>query len=176
VWPNIRTSQPGFTWDPQSNAYAKYSDPKSSPSRVDRVLLKSSRWLPRQIFLIGCAYIDLLCTRHLSNLDIVSTPALPTAQSISSGNATPPADQTGAPTTVTSNPDSPATISSKPGYSNSLLEQNAKTSSNSAMEAIQTMATTVASMVEPDASNSNEIYPSNHYGLLVHLSHFTPHC
>jgi exonuclease III len=36
VWRSLRGTQPGYTWDPINNAYARASDPKSRPSRIDR--------------------------------------------------------------------------------------------------------------------------------------------
>lgn len=51
----------GFTWDPVTNWYARYSDSNSRPSRIDRVLLRSSVMLPREIHLVGCPGPDYLC-------------------------------------------------------------------------------------------------------------------
>lgn len=36
VWRTMRADKPGYTWDPINNKYAKVSDPKSRPSRIDR--------------------------------------------------------------------------------------------------------------------------------------------
>ncbi len=47
VWPALNPENLGHTWDPDSNAYARASDPQSRPSRIDRVLVKSVHWLPR---------------------------------------------------------------------------------------------------------------------------------
>jgi len=109
VWPSLKPHLPGFTWDPVSNAYARFSDPKSNPSRIDRIFVKSPQWLPRSISLIGCT-ADLLCTRHVANADITAT---------------------------------------------ALLQQQ-------------------EGHLRDDMSHLQ--YPSNHYGLLVHLSRFVPHC
>lgn len=54
VWKRLHPDQTGFTWDPQRNAYAKESDPQSSPSRIDRVYAKSDFWNPSKIEKVGC--------------------------------------------------------------------------------------------------------------------------
>jgi len=41
AWLALRPTQPGFTWDPIHNAYARQSDPKSRPSRIDRMFVRS---------------------------------------------------------------------------------------------------------------------------------------
>lgn len=51
----------GYTWDPRSNWYARYSDVNSRPSRIDRVFLRSTVMLPREIHLVGCPGPDYLC-------------------------------------------------------------------------------------------------------------------
>jgi endonuclease/exonuclease/phosphatase family metal-dependent hydrolase len=42
VWRVLRPRQPGFTWDPINNSYARNSDPNSRQSRIDRVFVSSS--------------------------------------------------------------------------------------------------------------------------------------
>jgi len=61
VWPALEPRKSGFTWDPSTNEYAKESDPSSSPSRIDRIYIKSTKWLPRFIKLVGCSNSDILC-------------------------------------------------------------------------------------------------------------------
>lgn len=63
VWPQLRDAakEPGFTWDPDTNPYAKLSDPNSRPSRIDRVFIKSTQWLARTIKLVGCRATDVTC-------------------------------------------------------------------------------------------------------------------
>jgi len=51
----------GFTWDPRTNWYARYSDVNSRPSRIDRVFVRSTVMLPREINLVGCPGPDYLC-------------------------------------------------------------------------------------------------------------------
>jgi len=41
VWLKLRPDRPGFTWDPIHNAYARASDPRSRPSRIDRMFVSS---------------------------------------------------------------------------------------------------------------------------------------
>jgi len=110
LWPALRPHQAGFTWDPISNPYARFSDSKSNPSRIDRVLVKSSQWLARSINLVGCG-TDTLCERHASNADAMTT---------------------------------------------ALLQQDSETRVH-----------------DEDAYMH---YPSNHFGILVNLSRFKPHC
>jgi endonuclease/exonuclease/phosphatase family metal-dependent hydrolase len=61
VWPALNPDNLGHTWDPDTNRYARSSDPTSRPSRIDRVLVKSVHWLPRYMKLVGCSSADLLC-------------------------------------------------------------------------------------------------------------------
>lgn len=42
AWLELRPTQPGFTWDPIHNSYARQSDPKSRPSRIDRLFVRSN--------------------------------------------------------------------------------------------------------------------------------------
>ncbi len=51
----------GFTWDPRTNWYARYSDVNSRPSRIDRIFLRSTIMLPREVNLVGCPGPDYLC-------------------------------------------------------------------------------------------------------------------
>jgi len=41
VWMRLRPDRPGFTWDPIHNSYARSSDPRSRPSRIDRMFVSS---------------------------------------------------------------------------------------------------------------------------------------
>lgn len=71
IWTRLHTSDGssvtrgpnkfGFTWDPVTNWYARYSDPNSRPSRIDRIFLRSTVMLPREIHLVGCSAPDYLC-------------------------------------------------------------------------------------------------------------------
>eukprot|EP00462_Mataza_sp_D1_P006029 CAMPEP_0175125434 /NCGR_PEP_ID=MMETSP0087-20121206/3313_1 /TAXON_ID=136419 /ORGANISM="Unknown Unknown, Strain D1" /LENGTH=652 /DNA_ID=CAMNT_0016407269 /DNA_START=52 /DNA_END=2010 /DNA_ORIENTATION=+ len=63
VWSALQDeTDPGFTWDPASNAYALSVDPQSSPSRIDRMLVSSTRLKPIAISLVGCGGGDLMCS------------------------------------------------------------------------------------------------------------------
>jgi len=61
VWPALNPDLAGKTWDPDTNPYARASDPTSLPSRIDRLFVKSTQWLPRSIKLVGCSSADPLC-------------------------------------------------------------------------------------------------------------------
>lgn len=54
VWKRLHPDQTGYTWDPERNAYAKESDPRSLPSRIDRVYARSDFWNPSTIEKVGC--------------------------------------------------------------------------------------------------------------------------
>lgn len=68
IWPLLKeehqSNDPGFTWDPLRNYYAKTSDPHSSSSRIDRVFLKSQAWMARSIDVVGCSANDVLCVGY----------------------------------------------------------------------------------------------------------------
>ncbi len=51
----------GYTWDPASNWYARYSDSTSQPTRIDRIFFRSTIMKPREIVLVGCPGPDYLC-------------------------------------------------------------------------------------------------------------------
>jgi len=68
VYPNL-TESPGFTWNPLVNEYAYQSDPKSQPSRIDKIFIRSTEWMTRTIALIGCSKNDLLCQQSLPSFN-----------------------------------------------------------------------------------------------------------
>jgi endonuclease/exonuclease/phosphatase family metal-dependent hydrolase len=51
----------GYTWDPATNWYARYSDSTSQPTRVDRIFYRSTVMKPREIVIVGCPGPDYLC-------------------------------------------------------------------------------------------------------------------
>jgi len=53
TWSRLNPGQDGHTWNPMSNTYAKQADPKSQPSRIDRIFLKSTNLLPMSIDMVG---------------------------------------------------------------------------------------------------------------------------
>ena len=54
VWSELRPRQPGFTWDPMNNKYARASDPKSRPSRIDRIMVRSASQRLSKVEKVGC--------------------------------------------------------------------------------------------------------------------------
>jgi len=64
----------GFTWDPRSNWYARYSDVNSRPSRIDRIFLRSTIMMPREIHLVGCPGPDYLCQDPPPNPNVEKIP------------------------------------------------------------------------------------------------------
>lgn len=69
-------NQEGFTWDPQTNWYAHYSDTNSRPSRIDRIFVRSPFLLPRTVWLVGCPGPDFLCTEK-NDVDEVKPAMIP---------------------------------------------------------------------------------------------------
>jgi len=53
IWLQLRPTQPGFTWDPIHNSYARQSDPKSRASRIDRMFVRSDYAQPLKISKVG---------------------------------------------------------------------------------------------------------------------------
>jgi len=62
----------GYTWDPATNWYAKYSDTNSRPSRVDRTYIRSPYLLPRSIWLVGCPGPDYLCVEKTDDTKVTA--------------------------------------------------------------------------------------------------------
>lgn len=150
VWPALNPENLGQTWDPDTNAYARASDPQSRASRIDRVLVKSVHWLPRYMKLVGCSSDDLLCASLFANpLPPTRPHALP--QPLSQPHASTEANSP--PLTALAKP-APAPAPRKAATGPVLLE--------------------LATDAEADAQYA--VIPSNHYGLLTHFSRFVPHC
>jgi len=80
VWPALNPTKRGYTWNPDTNPYARASDPASRPSRIDRILVKSPHWLPRSIKLVGCGSDDLLCAKHYQAPSTANDSILPVKQ------------------------------------------------------------------------------------------------
>jgi len=51
----------GFTWDPVSNLYARTVNSDARAARIDRVFVRSTSFLPREINMVGCPAPDYLC-------------------------------------------------------------------------------------------------------------------
>jgi endonuclease/exonuclease/phosphatase family metal-dependent hydrolase len=148
VWPALNPENLGHTWDPDTNAYARASDPTSRPSRVDRILVKSVHWLPRYIKLVGCSSVDLMCQSLYAAPQVAKRPhALP--QPLSQPHAS----------TEANSPPLPALAKPKKAADAVFLEVE------SGEEAT----------ADSDAEGV-PIIPSNHYGLLAHFSRFEAHC
>jgi len=58
MWMQLRPERPGFTWDPMHNAYAHQSDPRSRPSRIDRIFVKSDYVSFNKISKVGSADVS----------------------------------------------------------------------------------------------------------------------
>jgi len=152
VWPALNPDNLGHTWDPDTNRYARASDPTSRPSRIDRVLVKSNHWLPRYIKLVGCSSNDLLCAGLFAAPAIKGRPhALP--QPLSQPHAS----------TEANSP--PLTALAKPRRAASgavFMELDAASTSWESLEA--------------ETEGADAVIPSNHYALLTHFSRFSSHC
>jgi len=79
VWTQLHPNEPGYTWDPTTNSYAKLADSTSRPSRIDRAFIRSSQWLAMSIKLAGCSAIDLLCDKAPTQAKQVNVPDAPSA-------------------------------------------------------------------------------------------------
>lgn len=54
VWRALKPDDPGFTWDPVKSPFAKrQSLPKEGQRRIDRILVRSERWTPKAIEILG---------------------------------------------------------------------------------------------------------------------------
>jgi poly(A) polymerase len=79
VWSQLRPNDPGFTWNPLTNSYAKLADSSSRPSRIDRIFVKSSQWLAMSTKLVGCSTIDLMCETPSTQALQLKVPDVPSA-------------------------------------------------------------------------------------------------
>lgn len=168
VWPALNPDNLGHTWDPDTNRYARASDPTSRPSRIDRVLVKSVHWLPRYQKLVGCSSADLLCQGLFAAPQPVGRPH-PLPQPLSQPHASteansPPLTALAKPKAAPKAAPAPAPAPVKPVV---FLETASweQLNAESAAEA------------EADAEAEKAVViPSNHYGLLTHFSRFSAHC
>ncbi len=54
AWLALRSSEPGFTWNIEKNPWARRESFPDEPSRrLDRILMKSTRWTPTSISILG---------------------------------------------------------------------------------------------------------------------------
>jgi tyrosyl-DNA phosphodiesterase 2 len=58
VWPALRGDEPGYTVDTDVNTMRYQVKSKPTHKRIDRILLRSTRWQPRWIELAGTAPFD----------------------------------------------------------------------------------------------------------------------
>jgi tyrosyl-DNA phosphodiesterase 2 len=58
IWPLLRPDEPGYTADSQINRMRFSLKPALSRKRIDRVFLRSTRWRPTAIELVGTEPID----------------------------------------------------------------------------------------------------------------------
>jgi endonuclease/exonuclease/phosphatase family metal-dependent hydrolase len=185
VWPALQPNRRGFTWDPDTNAYARASDPNSRSSRIDRMLVKSVHWLPRSIKLVGCSSLDLLCN------GLYRPPAPPSRPHM----LPQPLSQPHAATEANS---PPLQALAKPPRKNAALGRGRSGNSvflELASEQLQQIeaATTSweqldtdahdqagaeaeADTVDADGRGKVAVIPSNHYGLFAHFSKFDAKC
>jgi len=159
VWPSLNPDHLGHTWDPDTNRYARASDPTSRPSRIDRVFVKSVHWLPRYIKLVGCSSADLLCTAIFAPAQPIGRPhALP--QPLSQPHASLEANSP------------PLTALSIPKRA----PKPAVAPAPAAAAGDVFLEVDAAEGTESESDATAVVIPSNHYGLLTHLSRFSPHC
>lgn len=59
VWPALRPDDPGYTADSERNAMRYALKPALSRKRIDRVFVRSARWRPTAIELVGTEPIDV---------------------------------------------------------------------------------------------------------------------
>ena len=59
VWPALHPDDPGYTADSEKNPMRFALKPKLSRKRIDRVFLRSTRWRPTAIELVGTEPIDI---------------------------------------------------------------------------------------------------------------------
>jgi len=244
VWSGLNPNAHGFTWDPIHNGYAKQSDPESLPSRIDRIFVKSTHWLPRLIKLVGCSSADPIClkadqeqTAKVTTAALLETSSavrphkidtfkLPPLPVLPERFAAVPPRRSAATTTIHEVvPAIMPTLKHKqtahtsflqeqPTETTTTVEQHATNSAtrvytqpidDRTTKTITTTTTTITPLTTPNADaddsssssaappssstdsttpstpasviiGSDDVYPSNHYGLLAYLSLFTPHC
>lgn len=59
AWRALKGDDPGFTWDPQKSFFAsRQSLPGEGQRRIDRVLVRSERWQPKNIEILGDTPVD----------------------------------------------------------------------------------------------------------------------
>ena len=168
VWPALNTNSAGHTWDPDTNRYARASDPTSRPSRIDRVLVKSVHWLPRYIKLVGCSSADLLCQGLFAAPQPVGRPH-PLPQPLSQPHAATEANSP--PLSALAKPKAapkPVAAPVKPAV---FLEMSTDVQAASWAQ--------ISAEVDAEAEAEGEkavVIPSNHYALLTHFSRFSAHC
>jgi len=168
VWPALQPSQRGNTWDPDTNAYARASDPTSKPSRIDRILVKSNHWLPRTIRLVGCSSTDLLCDGLFAPKPAPHRPhrlPQPLSQPHAATEAnTPPLE----------------VLAKPPPQKNRRLGRGRSTNSvfvELATEVKEAAATTSWEQLEAETEAEGiSVIPSNHYALFAQFSRFVAHC
>jgi endonuclease/exonuclease/phosphatase family metal-dependent hydrolase len=173
VWPALNPDNMGHTWNPDTNRYARASDPTSRPSRIDRVLVKSVHWLPRYIKLVGCSSADLLCAGSFSAPAVINRPH-PLPQPLSQPHASTEANSP--PLTALAKP-SRAALGRGRSANSVFLEM-----ATEVQHRIAAATTSWASLDTEAETESDEelaralVIPSNHYALLTHFSRFNSHC
>jgi len=170
VWPALNPDNLGHTWDPDTNRYARASDPTSRPSRIDRVFVKSVHWLPRYIKLVGCSSTDLLCSALFAN-PVPPTRPHPLPQPLSQPHASTEANSP--PLTALAKPPKKSALGRGRSTNSVFLEM--------ATEVQHRIAAATTSWAELDVeaeadAERHSVIPSNHYALLAHFSKFEAHC
>ncbi len=58
LWPSLKPGDPGFTWDVEKSEMARQgSFPGEKSGRIDRILVRSGRWAPKSVRIVGDAPI-----------------------------------------------------------------------------------------------------------------------
>jgi len=199
AWRAVEPSKDGYTWDPTTNEFAHSADPESRPSRIDRIFVKSSRWLPRYIKRVACSSSDLLCAGDTYTTPTPAGPVTSSSKTVTVSQTT-TADLPKEKQVITKNWVAPIAQSSIK-QSTATTVSNTKSADGSSFLSLyeqlsdddvtpieadvkgeegaapQPAAAAVPDTGRLDDSNGAwQRYPSTHYGLWLHASRFASYC